>query len=362
MFRLVAASIVLALACVGVRAEPYLAIQTGLRCAQCHVNQTGGGMRTPFGNRFAQTQIAAHPLAGDDVAWLGRIDSYFGAGANVRAATTRTEVAGTRQSERLDLRDARIYLSVTPIPDRLSLYLDQYLGPGPGQNREAFVRYSAADGSHYLKAGRLYLPFGWRLQDNSAFVRSQTAIDMAGPDLGVELGLDRGPLSLQFAVSNGTFGKSEVDNGKQYSLQLAYIQDAWRLGGAANYNDQDIGDRAAWGLFAGLRSGPVSWLAEVDLIEDRSFAAAAGRKLRSFAWLLEGNWRIVQGHNLKVSAEGLNPDRDGPADRQTRFSAIYEYTPLPYLQLRGGTRRNDGPPDFPLQNRHLYFIELHGFF
>ena len=215
LFRVVAAAILLALACAGVRAEPYLAVQTGLRCAQCHVNQTGGGMRTPFGNQFAQTQLAANRLPGAAATWLGQIGSSFGIGANLRAAATRNDVAGSRQSDSLDLREARVYLSFTPIADRLSFYVDQYLGPGSSQNREAFVRYSAADGSTYLKAGRFYLPFGWRLQDNSTFVRSQTAIDMAGPDLGVELGWDRGPLSLQFAVSNGTFGESEVDSGKQ---------------------------------------------------------------------------------------------------------------------------------------------------
>lgn len=357
MLRLVAATILLALACTGVRAEPYLAVQMGLRCAQCHVNQTGGGMRTPFGNLFAQTQLAANRLPGDE-AWRGTLGRYLGVGANLRAAAIENEVAGSRQSDPLKLREARAYLSFTPIADRLSFYLDQFVGSGSSVNREAFVRYSAADGSHYLKAGRIYLPFGWRLQDNTALVRTQTAIDMIGPDRGVELGWDPGPWSLQFAVSNGTFGESEVDDGKQYSLQATYIQNDWRLGAAGNYNDRAVGDRAAWGLFAGLRSGPVSWLAEVDLIEDRSFAG----KQRSFAWLLEGNWRMVQGHNLKFSAEGLDPNRNGAADRQTRLSAVYEYTPFAYLQLRGGARRYDGPSQVPSQHRRLYFIELHGFF
>lgn len=358
----VAASIVLALAGAGARAEPYLAVQTGLRCAMCHVNQTGGGMRTPVGNQFAQTQLAANRWPSGAAAWNGRIGTYFGIGANVRAAALRTDVAGSHQSDPFDLREARLYFSFTPIADRLSFYLDHYLRPGSAQNREAFVRYSAADGSHYLKAGRIYLPFGWRLQDNSAFVRSQSAIDMTGPDLGVEFGWDPGPLSLQFAVSNGTFGESEVDNGKQYSLQLTWLQEAWRVGVAANFNDQSVGDRAAFGLFGGLRTGPVSWLAEADLIEDRSSASASGSKLRSFAWLLEGNWRLVQGHNLKAGVEGLDPDRDRGSDRQTRFSVVYEYTPMPFLQLRGGARRHDGPSQFALQNRRVVFIEVHGFF
>ena len=362
MIRLIAATIVLALACVGVQAEPYLAVQSGLRCAMCHVNQTGGGMRTPFGNQFAQTQLAATQWPSAAADWTGQFGSHFGAGANLRAAATRTEVAGEHQSDPLELREARVYFSFTPVAERLSFYLDQYLRPGSSQNREAFVRYGAEDGSHYLKAGRFYLPFGWRLQDNSSFVRSQSAIDMTGPDLGVEFGWDRGPLSLQFAVSNGTYGESEVDDGKQFSLQLAYLQATWRVGVGGNFNDQDIGDRAAWGLFGGLRTGPVSWLAEIDLIEDRSSTSIAGAKLRSYAWLLEGNWRIAQGHSLKASFEGLDPDRDRSSDGQSRVSAVYEYTPIPFLQLRGGARRYDGPAQFPQQNRRLYFVELHGFF
>jgi hypothetical protein len=356
----IAASIVLTLACASVRAEPYLALQTGLRCAVCHVNQTGGGMRTPFGNQFAQTQLAANPWPGGAAAWTGQLGTYVAVGANVRAAAIRSDVAGSQQSEPLDLREARVYLSFTPIAERLSFYLDHYLRPGSAHNREAFVRYSAADGSHYLKAGRFYLPFSWRLQDNSAFVRAQSTLDMTGPDLGVEVGWDPGPLSLQLAVSNGTFGESEVDNGKQYSLQAVYLQPAWRAGVAVNFNDQAIGDRSALGFFGGLRTGPVAWQAEVDLFEDRS--AVPSGKLRSSAWLLEGNWRVRQGHNLKATFEGLDPDRDRGGNQQSRFSAIYEYAPIPFMQLRGGVRRYDGPSQFPLHKRRDYFVELHGFF
>ena len=36
-------------------AEPSFAIRTGYSCSQCHVNRTGGGLRTPFGSLYTQT-------------------------------------------------------------------------------------------------------------------------------------------------------------------------------------------------------------------------------------------------------------------------------------------------------------------
>jgi hypothetical protein len=352
----------LALCATSARAEPYFAVQTGHKCAQCHVNGTGGGMRTPFGNLFAQTQLAATKLDTGGADWLGTVGTYFGLGANLRSGLTINDVPGARQTNQFDLQEARVYVSLTPIPNRLTLYVDQLAAPGSSINREAFVRYSTEDGRYYFKAGRLYLPFGWRLQDEGAFVRTESGINMSGSDTGVEVGWDGGPMSMRFAVSNGTFGGPEVDKSKQYSLHAEYVADSWRLGAAGNFNDAAAGDRSVLGLFAGLRTGPVSWLAEVDAIKDRSFIPIAGRKRRSTAWLAEGNWRIVQGHNLKLTAEYLDPDLQIANNRQTRYSMVYEYSPIQYLQLRGGLRRHDGPRESPLQNRRLYFLEMHGFF
>ena len=85
-------------------AEPYLAVQTGFKCGQCHVNPTGGGERTVFGNVFAQTQLAANHLdTGSDV-WTGEINRFLSIGGDLRAQVEFTKQPGTVVHRRLRCR------------------------------------------------------------------------------------------------------------------------------------------------------------------------------------------------------------------------------------------------------------------
>src|SRR5215471_14824108 len=60
-------------------AEPYLAVEAGLKCAQCHVNPTGGGKRTAFGELYARNQISARTVTLDPNAkpWTGDVTKWF---------------------------------------------------------------------------------------------------------------------------------------------------------------------------------------------------------------------------------------------------------------------------------------------
>jgi hypothetical protein len=339
-------------------AEPYLAVQTGFKCGQCHVNPTGGGERTVFGNIFAQTQLAAHHIdTGSDV-WTGEINRFLSIGGDLRAEAEFTKQPGSPSADAFNVEQGRIYASANVIPGRLFVYVDEQVSPS-SINREAYAMYWSKDHDWYVKAGQMYLPFGFRLQDQSALVQEITGINMTTPDQGVEFGVERGHWDAQLAISNGTAGAAEVDHGKQYSGQLIYVENFWRLGLAANINNAAAGNKTAGGLFAGLRTGPISWLGQVDITDDKSQPVLAGRQL---ATLLEANWRIAQGHNLKLTHEYLDPNRSVANDGQTRYSLVYELTPIQYLQIRSGFRYSDGIPQSPGQHLKLAFVELHGFF
>jgi hypothetical protein len=341
-------------------AEPYFAVQQGVKCVACHVNPSGGGMRNAYGAVWGQTSLPSKTVdLGKNELWTGSVSRFLNLGTNLRATANYIDTPKQNSQSAFDLEEARLYVELAAIPERFSIYLDQRVAPGGSNNLEAYGRYWSANHTWYVKAGQMFLPFGIRLEDDSAFIRQVSGINFATPDRGVEAGVELGSWTAQLAVSNGTAAGPETDQGKQFSTRAEFVQPRWRAGAAYNFNNADAGDRSLAGVFAGLRTGPIAWLAEADYIKDDGFAEG---QRHQWVGLLEGNWLIRQGHNLKVSAEYFDPDDDLDEDERTRYSLVYEHTPIQFLQLRAGARVYDGIPQNNADNRRLVFAQLSAYF
>jgi hypothetical protein len=346
------------LAPASLHAEPYFAVRQGVTCVTCHVNATGGGLRNEFGNTWGQRILPARSVeTGVPQSWTGKLNPYLGIGANLRVNASYVDAPNQPTLSEFDVQEMRVYLLVDAIPKRLSVYVDERIAPDEATNREAWARYWFGAQRWYVKAGQMYLPFGLRLEDQSAFVRALSGINMATPDRGVEIGFENAAWSAQLAVINGVAGGDETDRGKQAILRAEHVQSAWRAGASYSYNDTDEGDRQLAAVFAGVRTGPVAWLAEADYSEDDGVAAG---RLSGWAGLLEANWGFRQGHNLKFTAEYLEPDDEVDDDEQNRWSLLWEYTPMQFLQLRVGARLYDGKGSqndltFAVAQLHAYF-------
>ena len=226
------------------------------------------------------------------------------------------------------------------------------LGPEGGDGGGKIV----AQG-YTVKAGQLFLPFGLRLQDDDTFVRQSSGINFNAPDDGIELGLELAKWSAQLAVSEGA-GGGGGGSDNQLSLSAVYVQPRWRVGASHNTDDDPLGDREMQSVFAGFRTGPITWLAELDFITDELLSGDQD----SYASLLEGNWRARKGHNLKLGYEYLDPDRDRGEDQQERYGLVWEYFPIQFIQSRVGMRFYNGIPNFAVSNRDELFAELHVYF
>ncbi len=338
-------------------AEPYLAIKKGLKCLACHSSPSGAGKRTPYGNLFAATEMPAHKLPGKAANfWSGEISKYLAVGGDVRAAWNRIDVPGQAATEDAALSEILSYAELRPMPKYLTLYIDAKIAPDDVTVREQYARLSTQSGRIYLQAGEFFLPYGWRIQDDDAFIRQVSGINFNTPDSGWQLGWEQGNWSSQFAVSRGTAGGPEVDSGKQYSLRVSRVVSKWRVGGSVNFNDSALGDRQMQNIFAGLRTGRVAWLGEVDLIIDKGLS---GGRRELWVALLEANISLGQGHNLKLTYEHFDPDGDIAENEQNRYSVVWEYSPIRFLQSRIGLRNFEGIPQNSAQNREQWFIELH---
>ena len=342
------------------QAEPYLAMQMGLKCVACHTNPSGGGQRNNFGDTFAQRLMPANQLSDTLANWNGEvIPDRLRIGGDYRWAETDTKVSGQPSQRFKGVEQFRVYGDVQIIKDYLGAYIDEQLSPGKALRQEAYVRLSTPGMGWYAKAGQFYLPFGWRLQDQSAFVRQLSGINMTAPDKGVEVGMERDEWSAQLVYSNGP-GNKGTGGGHQVTGQLIWLQSWGRLGLSTARTSSVIGgDRQAYGVFGGTRTGPVVWLAEIDLVRDAGYPEGTRTLMAS---LLEADWRVSQGHNLKFTAEMFDRDRRVSNDMNTRYSFVYEYSPIPFLQLRAGLRRFYGIPQNDFDNRRQTFVELHGLF
>lgn len=340
--------------------EPYLAVQQGLKCMQCHVNPTGGGERNLFGTVFAQNTLPAKHIDTGDQTWTGAINAFLSLGGDLRANASWHRTRDVDALTEFALEQTRLYLSAAVIPDRLLFYVDEQLAPGGASNREAWGQLWSAGKSWYLKAGQLYLPFGWRLEDQLAFTRQIAGINMTTPDQGFEIGFEHGAWDAQLAVTNGTVGGAESNNGKQYSGQVIYVRERWRAGVGLNLNESEAGQIRAAALFAGVRTGPIAWLAEVDDVS--SPVTGSDARNTQLAGLLEANWLLRRGHNMKLTAEWFDPNHDQSQDARRRLSAVYEWTPIQFAQFRIGWRQSDSDTDIDTLHRQQAFVQLHAFF
>lgn len=341
------------------QAEPYLAIRTGLKCSACHVNPTGGGLRNAVGVAFAQSVIPANELPQALQGWTGGFfEDRLRVGGDWRSAQIDTRVSGQPTQRATGTEQGRLYADVQLLKDYLGVYLDEAVAPGKEERMESYARLSTPGMGWYAKLGQFYLPFGWRLQDSTALVRQVSGISMTVPDKGVELGMEQGDWSAQLVYSRGPGNKGGV-TGHQWTGNVSWLQPWGRLGASTAQVQSSAGNRQAYGFYGGTTTGPVAWLGELDLVSDSGYPE--GRR-RLVAGLLEANWLMRQGHNLKIGGEYFDPDTRVSNDHKVRYSLVYEYTPIAFLQLRGGVRHYGGIPQNKFDNRRQTFVELHGLF
>jgi hypothetical protein len=356
----VALGAVAALTSADARAEPVLAARTGLGCASCHLNRTGGGGRTAYGAGYGAQTLPWKKLAPGHGLFDGAIGDRVRLGLDARGGYLATfRDAGPYIGEAV-FSEGDLYLAVDLLKDRLSVYIDEHVAPGGASAREAFALYAFSRAGLYVKGGKFFVPFGLRLQDDEAASRRMTGFTFDTADIGAEVGLDDGKWATALAITNGTSGGAEGDNGKQYSWTGARLFSLGRIGLSGSFNDLPAGARrAVAGAFGTFSVGPMVVLAEADVIRDDD---GTNPERRGGAGHLEVDMLGHAGLTLRVFGGAGDLDRDDGIPRLTQWGLGVDWTPLPGLQIRGIYRSRNGPSTVPSARDDQALVEAHVYF
>lgn len=356
----------LAILATGAGAEPFLAVQNGFKCSQCHVNRTGGGMRNDFGSAFTQYLLPAG-VKPADMPFDRKLGPSVTTGGNLRVESFsnlpyRNDSVRAGANSQIRIPEGNAYVQIDLIRNFLKVYADQAIAPAP-ESREAFALIETGRANAYMKAGKFLQPFGLRLYDDDTPTRNITQFTYANPRTGIEAGMEPGPFSLSWSVAeNQTSGVASL-NYSGWNFPSTF-----RVGASAYRGYADLtgihrplsrADRGM-GAFLGGSYRKVSLFGEVDRVTKRE----GDRFVDKAFGFVEADWFIRKGLSVKGVVDWTHPDLAVPFARngRSRWVAGLEYFPIQFLQLGLFYHlRSSIPQDGP-RNQDQARFQLHAFY
>ncbi|MGH2566700.1 MAG: hypothetical protein ACRDGA_00050, partial [Bacteroidota bacterium] len=274
--RLLLSTLLLVVVSLSAVALPRFASRTNFACRSCHVNPTGGGMRSPLGVSYGRDDLPIaswqEEFALDD--FSTSITDFLSYGADFRLLYfyQSKDSPKTERSSFFPMQ-ADVYFNFV-----LSKKVNLFVNPafGPYQRFEIFGLAKILPANGYIKAGRFTPSYSLRIDDHTSYVREGTPFrNNSGQQTGLELSLAPDPVSIVAAVTNGVAG----DRASSIPKALyARVDGRFKAGfanfslGASAYRDKaGGGDLTMYSGFGTLSLGEqLTVVGEVQQVEGNS--------------------------------------------------------------------------------------------
>jgi hypothetical protein len=320
------------------RALPRYSARYEQKCALCHVNPSGGGMRSAY---------AAQDLVPKEIAWskakpeaIAEIETHLAKqiliGADLREMYLGADIEPAHQN--FFQMQSTLYLAIQPDP-RVTLYFNR----GQTNSYESWA-LGYLFPTLYVKAGRFVPSYGWKFDDHTMFVRNELGfMPPANTDVGLEAGFTVGSLDIQAAVVNGNPGGTMDSNTKVAGVVNAVGRHRFgpfgaALGASGYHRPSPERDYDTAGLYGYLTWQRLTWIGEADLVRRQE---AGGPVVQGIASSHEVTYLLHRGLELKATYDFFDPDRDHESGAKSRWGGGAYFMPFAYLTLEGLVRRFD---------------------
>jgi hypothetical protein len=304
----------------------------------------GGGLRSAYASQIlVPEELAMRPAAAPGTAAIDpQLNDRISAGLDLRTLLRYTPEDGREAENNFFQMQGDLYLHFQ-MDDRFSAAFERGLSGSEQVYGTGFVLPAGG----YVKLGRFTPAYGWLFSDHTAYVRQELGLSPpADSDVGLELGLFPGNLSLSAGVFNGV-PPGQLRDGDDRFILAGRAE--WRqrlgpvnagLGASWRRNDEDPeAQRSAGGPFAYWSWGPVTWLGEWDFFD----RPAPDGSTNALATSHELTWSFVQGLYLRGSYDFLDPDLDLATGSWSRVGVGVDalVTPFAGVMLMANFQRFD---------------------
>ena len=326
-----------------VQALPRYSARYEQKCALCHVNPSGGGMRTSY---------ASQKLVPEEIAWtrakiaaIEEIERKIPEPIQIGTDFREMYVGANIEEAHLNFfqMQADLYFAFQ-LDSRVTLYYDR----GETGSYELFgLDYFLP--TLYLKAGRFVPSYGWKFDDHTMFVRSDLGfMPPANSDVGLEAGWSMGPFDLQAGIVNGNRGGILDSDTKAAGVVNADVRHHLGPFGAAigitgYHHPGRLRDYDSGGAYGYLTWNKITWVGEGDFFQEQP---SGGPLVRGLVTSHELTYLLRQGLELKGTYDYFDPDRDLQSGAKSRFGGGFFVMPRPYATMEALLRRteyDDGP-------------------
>lgn len=355
---------------------PRFSAYTGDKCADCHVNPQGGGMRNQYGMNFAKQNLQLDFLkkyVTKKVDFSTQLNKNISIGGDLRLVHVGNEKANAPSTNTFLTMQGDLYVNAN-VNDYISLYIAPGLQiPNIPAKYEVFGMVSNLPLNSYFRAGRINPTYGMKVVEHRSYHRAELLGTPYSANDGVEFGIAPGSFNLSAGLFNGLnsdfFDKDPkrmfvssadytfnfYDNNLNLNLGASFYNNPYNFINPVTGENTDA-DKKAYGGFAKIGIlKRIALLTEVDFVENTRISSMK-RGLYGYGEL---NFIIVKGLELRTQYEYMKPDRDAGNNRITRTSVGASVFPLTGFETEAMLRfvTEDAQPDtkeFQV-NFHFYF-------
>jgi len=234
----------------------------------------------------------------------------------------------------------------------------------------------------YAKLGRFTPAFGWRIDDHTAYTRQiqwmGDCFPFNDPDrrcweqqvTGLEVGLNPNYLYANVSVfnpANDWADPFEVDDHFGTAVNVGYRDLLWQLGASFMFEDRSDAQEAwgslQWSLnfhsathnWKGLDLVPLIYLGEATY----RFMDEGAAETHSLALMNELDWWVMDGLNVEVRHDYLDPNLDVDDDQLHRLSVGVRYHVYTWISMMVFYRHNHEATD---EFNDEVLVQLHAWY